>query len=53
MHDWSFFDVPRMSRAQQSLAVWSGKVIHGWPLILRNSFALIQRFVLGRMPPAR
>jgi hypothetical protein len=45
-----FFKVPRLSLAAQSVRVWGGKIVHGWPLILKNSFRLIQRFVLGRMP---
>jgi hypothetical protein len=51
--NWSFFDVPALSRASQSLGVWSGKIINGWPLILRSSFALLGRFVFGRMRPAK
>jgi hypothetical protein len=33
--------------------VWGGKLVRGWPLIVKNSFSLIERFVLGRMrtPP--
>jgi len=51
--NWSFFDVPLLSRAGQSLGVWTGKIVNGWPLILRNCFALIERFALGRMPPVK
>ncbi len=46
----SFFKVPRSSLAAQSIHVWGGKIAHGWPLILKNSFKLLQRFLLGRMP---
>ena len=45
----SFFEVPGLSLAAQSIRVWSGKLAHGWPLILKNSFKLIQRFVFGRI----
>jgi hypothetical protein len=48
--NWSFFNVPALSRGGQSLQVWGGKIVNGWPLILRRSFALVRRFVFGRMP---
>ena len=47
--DLSFFEVPQASLAAQSIRVWGGKLVHGWPLVLKNSFRLINRFVLGRM----
>jgi len=47
----SFFDVPLGSRARQSLEVWGGKMINGWPLILRNLPQLFARFVLGQVAP--
>jgi hypothetical protein len=50
---WSFFSVPRLSRASQSIGVWRSKIAHGWPLILRSNFKLILRFVFGWMPPSR
>jgi hypothetical protein len=50
---WSFFKVPWPSLAVQTARVWAGKVAHGWPLILKNSFRLVQRFFFGRMPISR
>jgi hypothetical protein len=40
----NFFDVPRLSRASQSMQVYSGKIRNGWPLIMRNIFTLLKRF---------
>jgi len=53
MRNWSFFEVPAMDRATQSVGVWSGKIVNGWPLILRSCFALVGRFVFGRMRPVK
>ena len=33
-----------LSRAGQSMQVYSGKIRHGWPLIIRNIFTLLSRF---------
>jgi hypothetical protein len=44
MRGSNFFDVPRLSRAGQSMQVYSGKIRNGWPLILRNIFRLLRRF---------
>jgi hypothetical protein len=52
-HDWSFFKVPGLSRAGQSLGVYGGKIVNGWPLILRSMGALMQRFVLDRFRGSR
>jgi hypothetical protein len=46
----NFFKVPASSLVAQSIQVWGGKLAHGWPLILTNSFKLIRRFVFGQMP---
>lgn len=51
--NWSFFDVPVLERAAQSVGVWSGKIVNGWPLILRSFVALVERFVFGRMRPVK
>jgi hypothetical protein len=51
--DWSFFNVPTLSRAGQSLRVYGGKIINGWPLILRSMGALMRRFVFDRFGGAR
>jgi hypothetical protein len=51
--DWSFFNVPALSLIGQSLRVWGGKIVNGWPLILRSSFALVRRFAFGRMPTGK
>lgn len=53
VRNWSFFDVPVLERAAQSLGVWGGKIVNGWPLILRSSVALVERFVFGRMRPVK
>lgn len=53
VRNWSFFDLPALERMAQSLGVWSGKIVNGWPLILRSSVALVQRFVFGRMRPVK
>jgi len=47
--NWSFFSVPVLSRTGQSFQVWGGKLVNGWPLVLRNAFALVERFGFGRM----
>jgi hypothetical protein len=44
----NFFDVPAWSRADQSLRMYAGKIVNGWPLVLRNSFRLLWRFRPGR-----
>jgi hypothetical protein len=44
MRGSNFFDVPRLSRAGQSMQVYSGKIRNGWPLIIRNVFTLLNRF---------
>jgi hypothetical protein len=44
----NFFDVPALSRADQSIRVYAGKIANGWPLVLRNSFRLLWRFRPGR-----
>jgi hypothetical protein len=49
MHDWSFFEVPLLSRAGQSLSVYGGKIVNGWPLILRSLGPLLRRFLVGRL----
>jgi hypothetical protein len=36
--------VPTLSRAGQSVEVYSGKIKNAWPLILRNTFRLLKRF---------
>lgn len=53
MRDWSFFEVPALSRAGQSLRVYSGKIANGWPLILRSMGALLRRFVFARIGGSR
>jgi hypothetical protein len=37
-----------MSRVDQSLRMYAGKIVNGWPLVLRNSFRLLWRFRPGR-----
>jgi hypothetical protein len=49
MRDWSFFEVPLLSRAAQSLGVYGGKIVHGWPLIIRGMGPLLRRFVFSRL----
>ena len=44
----NFFDVPALSRADQSMRMYAGKLANGWPLVLRNSFRLLWRFRPGR-----
>jgi hypothetical protein len=44
MRGSNFFDVPRLSRAGQSMQVYSGKIRNGWPLIIRNILTLLSRF---------
>jgi hypothetical protein len=53
MRDWSFFEVPILSRAGQSLGVYGGKIAHGWPLILRSMGPLLHRFVFDRFRNSR
>jgi hypothetical protein len=50
---WSFFDVPALSRAAQSIGVWGGKIAHGWPLIIRHLPSLLGRFLLRRLHCSR
>jgi hypothetical protein len=45
--------VPRLSRAGQSLGVYGGKIVHGWPLIIRSMGALMRRFVFDRLGGSR
>jgi hypothetical protein len=40
--------VPLLSRAGQSLGVYAGKIVNGWPLIIRSLGPLLRRFVFGR-----
>jgi len=40
--------VPTMSRVDQSVRMYAGKITNGWPLVLRNSFRLLWRFRPGR-----
>jgi len=42
-----------LSRAGQSLCVYSGKIVNGWPLILRSMGALMRRFVFDRFGSRR
>ncbi len=44
MRTSSFFEVPRLSLARQSLKVYAGKLRNGWPLVIRHSFRLLCRF---------
>jgi hypothetical protein len=46
--DWSFFKVPGLSRVGQSLGVYGGKIVHGWPQIIRSVGPLMRRFVFDR-----
>lgn len=48
MRAWSFFEVPLLSRTAQSLGVYGGKIVHGWPLILGSMRPLLRRFVFSR-----
>jgi hypothetical protein len=52
-YDWSFFEVPLWSRTGQSIGVYGGKIIHGWPLILRGVVPLLHRFVFDRFRGSR
>jgi hypothetical protein len=45
--------VPGLSRASQSLGVYGGKIVNGWPLIVRSMGALMRRFVLDRFRGSR
>jgi hypothetical protein len=45
--------VPRLSRAGQSLGVYGGKIVHGWPLIIRSMGALMRRFMFERVIGSR
>jgi len=40
--------VPLLSRAGQSLSVYGGKIVNGWPLILLSVGPLLRGFVFGR-----
>jgi hypothetical protein len=42
---WNFFDVPRLSRADQSLRIYGEKFVRGWPLIRRHWPKLLRRFM--------
>jgi hypothetical protein len=44
----NFFDVPALSRVDQSLRTYAGKIANAWPLVLRNSIRLLWRFRPGR-----
>ena len=37
----------------QSLGVYAGKLINGWPLVIRGIGPLLRRFVLERIGPGR
>jgi hypothetical protein len=45
--------VPGLSRAGQSLGVYIGKIVNGWPLIIRSIGALMRRFVFDRFRGSR
>jgi hypothetical protein len=45
----NFFNVPALSLAGQSAAVYAGKLRHGWRLIVPHWPRLIRRFVLRRL----
>jgi hypothetical protein len=45
--------VPGLSRAGQSLGVYGGKIVNGWPLMVRSMGALMRRFVLDRFRSSR
>ena len=47
--DWSFFEVPALSRVQQSAGVYYGKLVNGRSLVLKGWPALLRRFILGRL----
>jgi hypothetical protein len=47
MRGFSFFEVPALSRAGQSMGVYAGKLRNAWPLVLRNSLKLLWRFRPG------
>ena len=47
MRNWSFFEVPPLSRAQQSAAVYYSKLVNGRSLVLKGWPALLRRFILG------
>ena len=40
--------MPLLSRAGQSLGIYGGKIVNGWPLIVRNVGPLFRRFVFDR-----
>jgi hypothetical protein len=40
--------VPPLSRAVQSLGIYCGKIVNGWPLIIRSVGPLLRRFVFER-----
>jgi hypothetical protein len=46
---WSFFEVPALSRVQQSAGVYYGKLVNGRSLVLKGWSALLRRFILGRV----
>ena len=45
--------MPRLSLAGQSLRVYGGKIVNGWPLIVRSMGALMRRFVFDRFGGSR
>jgi hypothetical protein len=47
--NWSFFEVPALSRVQQSAGVYYGKLVNGRSLVLKGWSALLRRFILGRV----
>jgi hypothetical protein len=47
MRGSNFFDVPRLSRADQSIRMYASKIANGWPLVLHNGFRLLWRFRPG------
>lgn len=49
MRGWSFFEVPRLSRAQQSAGVYYSKLVNGRSLVLKGWSALLRRFIFGRL----
>jgi hypothetical protein len=46
---WSFFEVPPLSRVQQSAGVYYSKLVNGRGLVLKGWSALLRRFILGRL----
>jgi hypothetical protein len=43
MRGSNFFDVPAISRAEQSLRVYYQKFVNAWPQVLRHSPRLLWR----------